>query len=515
MAGRRFKDTEKKLNIKKVLLILVMPIIIVLGYIAYKELPRLVESYDVTRVATIGYYAYKNSEGKWGVINGTGDIVIPNIYEEMIVIPKKEKDVFIVTEVTDYEKKEYTNKVLNSKGTQIFKEFDKIEPIEYNSTEAIYDKNVLKCYKNGKMGLIDYDGNVKFEPELQEISIMGSIIEKLLIKKEDKYGIINTKTYSYAVPNIYRSVEPIDNTNNNTFYDVVFESLHGVMTENGKKVIATEYDEIFKIKSTTHVAARKGNDRSLYNINGEKVSGYIEGIKEAYEDVVIYEQAGKYGVKNLAGKELLKPEYNEIKKTTKEKYIVKKEKYNIVSVSEGTDAVTVTELLQSEAEDIKYYKDAAFYVANYKTETGIKESIYNADVELKLEGNLLEYNQTDGYIRILKANNKEEGFYNFKFEQITEEVAYKTNNLFRFVENGKVGFKNSKGTVIVPAIYDDATYQNIYGYIAVNRSGKWGSLDYNGKVVAEPQYELKDYTYIDFIKDMYRYKDADIVAYTK
>ena len=195
--------------------------------------------------------------------------------------------------------------------------------------------------------------------------------------------------------------------------------------------------------------------------------------------------------------------------------MVKKEKYNIVSVSEGTDAVTVTELLQNEAEDIQYYKDGTFYVADYKTETGIKERLYNADVELKLEGNLLEYNQTEGYIRVFKDNTKEEGFYNFKFEQITEEVAYKTNNLFRFVENGKVGFKNSKGTVIVPAIYDDATYQNIYGYIAVNRSGKWGSLDYNGKVVAEPQYELKDYTYIDFIKDMYRYKDADIVAYTK
>ena len=71
----------------------------------------------------------------------------------MIVIPKKEKDVFIVTEVTDYEKKEYTNKVLNSKGTQIFKEFDKIEPIEYNSS----DKNVLKFSKNGKIGLIDYE----------------------------------------------------------------------------------------------------------------------------------------------------------------------------------------------------------------------------------------------------------------------------------------------------------------------------------------------------------------------
>ena len=53
----------------------------------------------------------------------------------MIVIPKKEKDVFIVTEVTDYEKKEYTNKVLNSKGTQIFKEFDKIEAMISSMTK--------------------------------------------------------------------------------------------------------------------------------------------------------------------------------------------------------------------------------------------------------------------------------------------------------------------------------------------------------------------------------------------
>ena len=177
--------------------------------------------------------------------------------------------------------------------------------------------------------------------------------------------------------------------------------------------------------------------------------------------------------------------------------------------------MTATELLQKEADNIQYYKEGAFYVAEYKEGDIIKESFYNSDVELKLEGKLLEYNGTEGYIRILKMNSKEEEFYNLKFEKITEELAYKTNNLFRFVENGKVGFKNNKGTVIVPAIYDDATYQNIYGFIAVNRSGKWGSLDYNGKAVVEPKYDLKDYTYIDFIKDMYRYKDADIVAYTK
>ena len=220
----------------------------------------------------------------------------------------------------------------------------------------------------------------------------------------------------------------------------------------------------------------------------KKYHGYIKGIKEIKDDVIIYENSGKLGVKKLDGKELLKPEYEEIKKISTNTYIVKKEKYNVLKVEEGTDNVNITELIENGRDTLEYYKDGAFYIATTKNE---------------------------GYIRVQKKDLKTEAFYNFKFEEILEEQAYKTNNLFRFTENGKVGFKNSKGVVIVPAIYDDATYQNIYGYIAVNRSGKWGSLDYNGKVIVEPKYDLKDYTYIDFIKDMYRYKDADIVAYVK
>ena len=40
-----------------------------------------------------------------------------------------------------------------------------------------------------RLVLLTMNGNVKFEPEFQELSIMGNITEKLLIKKEDKYGI--------------------------------------------------------------------------------------------------------------------------------------------------------------------------------------------------------------------------------------------------------------------------------------------------------------------------------------
>ena len=44
------------------------------------------------------------------------------------------------------------------------------------------------------------------------------------------------------------------------------------MTENGKKVIPTEYNEVLKMKSSTYVVAKKDGDIALYNLNGEKVS---------------------------------------------------------------------------------------------------------------------------------------------------------------------------------------------------------------------------------------------------
>ena len=39
----------------------------------------------------------------------------------------------------------------------------------------------------------------------------------------------------------------------------------------------------------------------------KKYHGYIKGIKEIKDDVIIYENSGKLGVKKLDGKELLKP----------------------------------------------------------------------------------------------------------------------------------------------------------------------------------------------------------------
>ena len=48
-------------------------------------------------------------------------------------------------------------------------------------------------------------------------------------------------------------------------------------------------------------------------------------------------------------------------------------------------------------------------------------------------------------------------------------------------------------------IYNDAKELNQYGYAAVNKDGKWGAIDKNGKVVCECIYDLSDNVLIDFI----------------
>ena len=140
----------------------------------------------------------------------------------------------------------------------------------------------------------------------------------------------------------------------------------------------------------------------------KKYHGYIKGIKEIKDDVIIYENSGKLGVKKLDGKELLKPEYEEIKEISTNTYIVKKEKYNVLKVEEGTDNVNITELIENGRDTLEYYKDGAFYIASNKNEG--KEEFYNSDLNLKLEGKLLEYNKNEGYIRVQKKDLKTEAF---------------------------------------------------------------------------------------------------------
>ena len=106
-------------------------------------------------------------------------------------------------------------------------------------------------------------------------------------------------------------------------------------------------------------------------------------------------------------------------------------------------------------------------------------------------------------------------YYNFRLEEKKNTEILTKNTIFLDKKDGKYGYINNRGEVVVDYIYDDATEQNQYGFASVNKNGLWGSIDGNGNVVLEPKYDLKNNIYIDFIGQWHISADANANYYIK
>ena len=120
----------------------------------------------------------------------------------------------------------------------------------------------------------------------------------------------------------------------------------------------------------------------------------------------------------------------------------------------------------------------------------------------------------EGYIKVINSEN-EYKYYNFKFEEQSEASLFPKHTMYLSKKNGKYGYLDAQGNVIVDYIYDDAKEQNNLGYAAVKKDGKWGSLDQKGNLSANIENSLEDYTEINFIGKWHLMKDQNINCYTK
>ena len=66
-------------------------------------------------------------------------------------------------------------------------------------------------------------------------------------------------------------------------------------------------------------------------------------------------------------------------------------------------------------------------------------------------------------------------------------------------DDGKWGFVDKNGNVVVDCKYDVVTELNEYGFAGIFQENKWGVIDQNGKVVVVPSYEIETYYSPTFI----------------
>lgn len=187
--------------------------------------------------------------GRWGIEDGNGNIIIPFEYDEIKLANKGNFNV----------RKNAKWGIIDKAGSVIIPcEYDEIKP-------DVYKKDVFNVKKNGKWGIIDEDGVAIIPCEYDEIEVgfnsSYTLINSFQLKKNGKWGIADKTT--------------------------------------GRIVIPCEYDEIFKFAETMPV--KKGDKWGIIDDKNEVIIPFeYEGIElnKSNKEVLFAKKNGKWGLIN-------------------------------------------------------------------------------------------------------------------------------------------------------------------------------------------------------------------------
>lgn len=496
--GRRY-DGEKRLNMKKVFAVIIAIIVIIMFIIVLNKL--LTKDKDEKIISESYFTIYENN--KYGVINSKGEKIIEPSYAELIVVPNLKKDVFICT--YDISGDTYKTKALNSKNEEIFKEYEEVNFIDnYDVQNNIsYEQNLLKVKKNGKYGLIDFNGKEKLACEYDNIETLKGAENSIIVVKNGKKGIVDSEGKSVITPD-YKNIK-IAGKDYKLGYIVQGENgLYGAVDIANNKILENKYKDIKSITENNLYVVNESNKWKVITKESAIIIDNLDDVKAIKNGNIIIKKGNLYGVVNKEGAEIIPVQYEDISTGFTDTYIVKKDnKYGLINEKN-------TIIKEIKYNSFIYHSQPNFAEASID---GINSDIIGSDYQVKLTGILSEVNIEKEYIRIRVSD--EYKYYNFKFEPKKSTEIFPQNTLFLNKENGKYGYTDKEGNKVVDYIYDDATEQNMCGYVSVKKDGKWGSLDKNGNTIIEPTYNLEENITIDFIGTWHIGKDPNMNCYTK
>ena len=486
--GRRY-DAEPKLNMKKVIAVIVAIIIIIMFIYFLKGL--FSQNKPNTVITSKSYFPIYQDE-KWGVLDSNGDIVINPSYEEMVIIPDPKTDIFLCTYDVDYSTGNYKTKAINAKNEEILTQYENIEALANKDNNHLwYEQNVLKVGNAGKFGTINYEGKEILPIEYEEITPILGIENNLLIKKEGKYGVATNDGKIIIEPK-YAEISALGK-NKVAGYIVKDENeKYGIIGVSSKEILPNQYDGITDVYGNDLYVVEKAKKQILIDKEGTEIlsEGFdkISQILKNKDTGIIFQKNNKYGVMKTTGEVTLDAKYDSLEEAKSEIFIYKQdEKYGIMDI---TGQVKI----EPQYTNITYEEKADIYIAE-------KEN-YEADIldntfATRISGMVLECNTETGYIKMLE--NDQTKYYTFHFEEKQEKDIFPNRTLFVSKKDGKYGFVDKDGNVVVDYQYDDATEQNDYGYAGIKKDANWGSINNEGKVIQEPKYDLEDYILVNFI----------------
>ncbi len=503
--GKRYE--ERKLNLKKVFAVILAFVVVIMSIFIIKGI--LTKDKEQVKI-TSKDYAVVFQDNKWGVIDSSGNIVIDPSYGEMITIPNSKNDVFLCIYDVNYETGEYKTKALNSKNEEIFTQYEQIEALSNKDVnhQAWYEENILRVKKDGKYGMINLSGKELVPCQYDNMVAMEGVKNTIKVTKDGKVGVIDNEGKEILGVQ-YIDITNLGKDNKNGFIIKKEDGKNGIVDYSNQTILEAKYDEIIKeIYGNDMYVVKQGGKQILVKKDGTEVlnTGYdeIKGILKNVENGVIFVKGGKYGVMKTSGEVTIPAEYEELKEAKSGVLMAKQNgKYGVIDLQKATK-------VEPNYKAISYNEKADLYIAEKED---FSNDIIDHTFAVRQSGILVDSDDEKEYIELKQG--EEYKYYNFKFEEKSTLEVRTSNNLFKSKKDGKYGFVDKDGKVIVDYQYDDATEQNSFGYAGIKKDGKWGSIDNKGNVVQEPTYHLDDYLKVDFIGRWHLGKDINMNYYNQ
>lgn len=416
-------------------------------------------------------------DGKYGIIDFSGKRITKAIYDDIESLKYREGSL-IVKQADKYG-------VINIKGKEILKiQYDEIKSDEYYTEENDYQEAGFvvqnKTEDGYRYGYLDKNGKEVLEIKYNEIQRITDIKENkdayLLTSKNGKYGVTQNKKVI-----IENSYEEIEYNKTSKIFIVQKNSKQGVISQEGKEILPIEYDYI--LCTGNKITTKKDEIVEIYNTKGEKQSSKYDNILDTgnEEYIITIDNNDQFGVINKNGQTLIKNEYQYIEYAFANYFIVTQDgKVGVINTNSEIK-------IKPNYDTIQRVKDKEILQAITSNTNTIE--MYNNKIEKQVsikEAVLYSY---DNYIKLVSNNDMK--YLDNNGNIISNKELLQNNKLFSYNKEGKWGFTNKEGNIIVEPKYDIVTEFNSYGFAGIKENDKWGVIDEQGKVIVKPSYKIE------------------------
>lgn len=408
----------------------------------------------------------------YGLISIDGKEITKPIYEEISSVPYKE-GVFLVKENGKYG-------VINNKGVPLVKsEYDNIIGDGYYNDEIGYKASCFIVTKGEYVGYISETGEVILENEYDSIFRIKELPERYIIaKKNGQYGLLNNTKIIIGFN--YQELSYDEAAN---LIIVKRNKDYGVINIEGNKVLPLEFSDI-SIEGIYIIATRNGA-LEKYLLDGQVVTNdsYTRIEKTNGEYYISIDKNYNYGILDKDMNTILENKYEYLEYIFNDLVIARNTsgKYGIINLQEQN-------LLNFDYDVVQVIKDTNIIQAIILDTNTVH--LYNSNVERILnekDANIYTYNN---YLKVY--TEKDVRYFDKNGVETNNSIVYPDNKLLAYSENGKWGFKDKDGQVVIDAKYDKVTELNGNGFAGVKSNGKWGIIDEKGNIIIEPTYEIQD-----------------------